>query len=180
MGTRKQHDVLSGTISWYQYLCWLDSILFAMFNEMKQDILMCSVKKRCSLLIRQGNTTTLREAPGGFEDPNDSEDSEGKCRPVNESIRSLVGKNGPEGPGDSDGACEVSFRSREGISCSRALEEESVVRLVRVWITIKNGNRLHEVIECYILTEQGRRRPSSRYLRGGLLHPHRKPRMQWG
>lgn len=110
----------------------LNGILFTMFDEMKQKNLICSVKKRCSLLIGQGDPTTLRESPSGFEDPNDSEDGEGQCRPVNESIRSLVGKNGPEGPSDSDGTCKISFRSGEGISCSRALEEESVARLVRV------------------------------------------------
>jgi len=35
-----------------------------------------------------------------------------------------VGKDGPEGPGDSNGGREVAFRSREGICSSSTLKEE--------------------------------------------------------
>jgi len=97
---------------------------------------MSSAKEGCFLLIGQGDVTTLVRAdptlrvdPSDFED---SVDSEGKCRPVNEGTRSLVRKNGPEEHGDDDRTYKVGTPTRAGIMCNRIREVHSGVPLVTV------------------------------------------------
>ena len=86
--------------------------------------------------------------------------------------------NGREPHSDGVGAYKIHFASGDGCDL---VEEKSEVRLVKndnsgAEMPGKNEVMIGWVL--YILTEQGRQRPSSRYLRGRFVHSHRQPPMQ--
>jgi len=61
---------------------------------------------------------------GAFDDPDQGEDSESECGPMDEFGRGLVCEDGEEGPGDGDGGGEVAFWGGECVGCCCAFKEE--------------------------------------------------------
>jgi len=65
------------------------------------------------------------QSPGALENPDECQESKGESRPVNEGGASLMRKNGPKRPSDSDAGRQVAFLRRKGVSrCGRFEEEQ--------------------------------------------------------
>jgi hypothetical protein len=72
-------------------------------------------------------TATLALPPiteQALRDPEEGDDGEGECAPVDEGTAPLVDEDGEEGPADGDGACDVTLGGGEGVSGGGSFEEE--------------------------------------------------------
>jgi hypothetical protein len=101
--------------------------------ETKDTLLSLGVANKGSpLFILQPDRSgpdALGQAVRALEDPDNGEDGEGECGPVNEFRGGLLRKDGEKGPGDGDGCGEITFRGGECIGCGCAFEEEAVLNL---------------------------------------------------
>jgi hypothetical protein len=77
-----------------------------------------------SLLVNQVNSTTPPEKPKrGFGNPDQSDDRECQCTPVNERVV-LEAEDSKQTPSNGDASWEVALRGRERVGCGSALKEE--------------------------------------------------------
>jgi hypothetical protein len=107
------------------------------------SLLLAIANERSALLVNDGATAAPELAGGakeGLEDPEEGEDGKREGGPVDKLARGLVGKDGPEGPGNGDGGWEVALGAREGVGGSGSLEEEAVREKVSILsVKIKGG-----------------------------------------
>lgn len=81
--------------------------------------------KRSTLFIAQRNaSTTAKETHGALDNPDEGKDGEGQSRPMDKARGGLVGKDGPEGPGNGDRSREVTLRRGERVGGGGTLKEE--------------------------------------------------------
>jgi len=92
---------------------------------MKAGRLRYLADKRSTLFVAESDSsTTEHEAISTLEDPDEGEDGEDQGRPVDKARVSLVGKDGPERPGDGDGGGEIALGGGESIGGCCSLQEE--------------------------------------------------------
>lgn len=97
----------------------------------------------CTLFVAKSNATTAgtgEEAECTLENPNECKDGKGQGRPVHELGRSLVGKDGPERPGDRNGCREITFGGGEGVGSGCSFEEEAAPGSVAEKMKLRGRN----------------------------------------
>ena len=84
--------------------------------------------ERRALLVERDAATAVANLEantnGSLDDPNEREDGEGECAPVDERGVTLTSEDGPERPGDGNAGGEITLGRGERVRRSGCLQEE--------------------------------------------------------